>query len=131
MRRGCIIVVDDDPDTRQMLRLALETAGHRVIEAQSGIRLVSALEVDHPDLVLLDANLSFTDGLALCRAVTGNPAFGGIQVVFLSARRAPGDVARGLAAGAVDYFPKPVSLGPLLARIDQLLDGDAPAREAS
>ncbi len=126
MSGGTIIVVDDDPETRSMLRLALESEGHRVIEAQSGIRLVSALQVDHPDLLLLDAALAWTDGVALCRAVKANPVYDRLQVVFLSARRAPGDLEAGLAAGAVDYFPKPVALGPLLARIDQLLADGAP-----
>ena len=130
MTPGRVIVVDDDPDTRSMLRLALESEGHHVIEAQSGIRLVSALHVDRPDLLLLDAALSWTDGVALCRAVKTNPLYEGLQVVFLSARRTPGDIEAGLAAGAVDYFPKPVALGPLLARIDQLLAEGPVAKES-
>lgn len=121
MSRGCIVVLDDDSDTRAMLRLALETEGYHVVEAQSGLRLVSVLEVDRPDLVLSEANLSWTDGLGLCRAMRSNPAFGDVPVVFLSVRRGPGDMAEGLAAGAVDYFHKPVALPALLARIDEVI----------
>lgn len=121
MSRGRIIVLDDDPETRDMLRLALESSGYEVSEARSGIRLISSLHVDRPDLVLMDTSLSWTDGVALCRAIKSNPAYGEVPVMFLSAQRHPEDVSRGLAAGATDYFPKPLGLGALLARIREVV----------
>jgi DNA-binding response OmpR family regulator len=121
MSQGRITIVDDDRDTRQMLALALELEGYAVTEAQSGLRLISSLHVDRPDVILMEAALSWIDGIELCRAVKKNPAFRDVPVVFISVRRRSEDVAAGLQAGAVDYLPKPLHLPRLLARIREIL----------
>src|SRR3954470_15627487 len=104
--RPKIIIVDDDRETREMLALALELEGFQVTQAANGLRLISTLHVDQPDIILLDVNMSWIDGFELCRAIKKNDEFSEIPVVFVSARTSGQDVKRGLDAGASDYFTK-------------------------
>lgn len=117
-----IAVVDDDRDVRAWLAHALEEAGFDVILAANGLRLVSTLQVDRPDLILLDVINSWIDGYELCRALKQNPQFRDIPVIFLSGRSAPPDVERGMACGAVDYFAKPLDSRKLVRRIHELVE---------
>jgi DNA-binding response OmpR family regulator len=119
--RKKIIIVDDDRETREMLKMALELEGYDVAQAANGLRLISTLHVDRPDLILLDVMMSWIDGVELCRAVKKNEEFRDIPVVFVSAKKAPADVKAGLAAGATDYFAKPIDIERLLARIAVIL----------
>ncbi len=121
MTQGNVTIIDDDRDTRQMLRMALEAEGLVVGEVQSGLRLISTLHVDKPNVILMDAVLSWIDGIELCRSIKKNPAFKEIPIVFISARRRSEDIAAGLGAGAVDYFPKPLHLGRLIPRLRDIL----------
>lgn len=116
-----VAVVEDDREMRDWLADTLRTAGYGVAVAPNGLRLVSALQVDKPDLIVLDVNLSWIDGFELCRALKKNPAYADIPVVFLSGRTTPADVAAGLACGAVDYIRKPVDTRTLLARVQELV----------
>ena len=118
-----VVIVDDDRETRETLQAALERHGYQVVQAQSGLRLVSYLQVDRPDVVLLDVMMSWIDGFELCRAVKHNPDFKDIPVIFISGRTEPEDVARGLSCGADGYFGKPLDMPALLARIDRLAEG--------
>lgn len=116
-----IAVVDDDVEVRDYLSDGLTAAGYEVRVASNGLRLVSVLEVDPPDLILLDVVMKWVNGFDLCRALKRNPEFCTIPVVFVSARTAPRDVEHGLACGAVDYIPKPIDVDTLLQRISALL----------
>jgi DNA-binding response OmpR family regulator len=120
-RHGLVAVVDDDREVREYLADTLRRAGYDVALAPNGLRLVSALQVDRPDLILLDVNMSWIDGFDLCRALKRNPLFAEIPVVFISGRTASDDVEEGMACGAVDYFGKPLDGPTLLARIDELV----------
>lgn len=116
-----VIIVDDDRETREMLTLTLELEGFEVAQAANGLRLISILHVDRPDVILLDVMMSWIDGFELCRSIKKNEEFRDIPVIFLSAKKTPEDVREGLEAGAVDYFTKPVDVEKLVARIRQLL----------
>jgi len=116
-----IIIVDDDRETRELLALALQMEDFEVTQAANGLRLISTLHVDQPDLILLDVNMSWIDGFELCRAVRKNEDFKDIPVIFISARNSSADVKRGIEAGAADYFTKPVELPTLIARIKELI----------
>lgn len=116
-----IAVVDDDREVREYLDGVLRTAGYDVALAANGLRLVSALQVDRPDLILLDVNMSWIDGFELCRTLKKNPEWARIPVVFVSGRSAPADVAAGLACGAVDFFPKPIDGRALVDRVRELV----------
>ena len=119
-----IAVVDDDVEVREALHDAFTDAGFRVKLAANGLRLVSALQVDRPDVIVLDVMMSWIDGFELCRALKRNREFSDIPVVFISGRTSEADQQQGLACGAVDYFPKPIELGALIDRIRELV-GDA------
>ena len=126
-----VIIVDDDRDTREMLTLALELEGFDVGQAANGLRLISAMHVDRPDVILLDVMMSWIDGFELCRAIKKNPTFTDIPVIFISARKSAEDEKTGLAAGAVAYFSKPIDMDGLVGRIRDILAGqvgDAAAR---
>src|SRR5438270_719737 len=114
--RKKIIIVDDDRETREMLKMALELEGYEVAQAANGLRLISTLHVDRPDLILLDVMMSWIDGFELCRAVKKNDEFRDIPVIFISAKKTANDIRTGLASGAADYFSKPIDMERLLAR---------------
>jgi DNA-binding response OmpR family regulator len=120
-----IIIVDDDRDTREMLTLALELEGFEVGQAANGLRLISAMHVDRPDVILLDVMMSWIDGFELCRAIKKNPTFTDIPVIFISARKSAEDEKTGLSAGAVAYFSKPIDMDGLVSRIRVLLGARA------
>jgi DNA-binding response OmpR family regulator len=116
-----IVIVDDDRALRDRLQQVLERAGYTVSQAPSGLRLLSLLEVDRPDLVLLDVAMSWIDGFELCRALKANKTYSAIPVVFISGRSSDHDVKTGLGCGAADYFVKPLDTQALVDRIMQLL----------
>lgn len=120
-----IIIVDDDRDTREMLTLALELEGFEVGQAANGLRLISAMHVDRPDVILLDVMMSWIDGFELCRAIKKNPTFTDIPVIFISARKSVEDERTGLEAGAVAYFSKPIDMDGLVSHIRALLGARA------
>ena len=116
-----VIIVDDDRDTREMLTLALELEGFDVSQAANGLRLISAMHVDRPDVILLDVMMSWIDGFELCRAIKKNPSFMDIPVIFISARKTVDDERNGLEAGAIEYFTKPLDMDRLIARMREIL----------
>ena len=126
-RKPKVTIVDDDRDTREMLTLALQLEGFEVSQAANGLRLISAMHVDRPDVILLDVMMSWIDGFELCRAIKKNPTFGDIPVVFITARKSPEDERAGREAGAADYLTKPLDVDRLIERIREMLA----ARQAS
>jgi DNA-binding response OmpR family regulator len=122
VRKPKVTIVDDDRDTREMLTLALELEGFEVGQAANGLRLISAMHVDRPDVILLDVMMSWIDGFELCRAVKKNPLFGDIPVIFISARKSAEDERIGIEAGAEAYFTKPLDMDKLVARIHAILE---------
>jgi DNA-binding response OmpR family regulator len=120
-RKPKVVIVDDDRDTREMLTLALELEGFDVGGAANGLRLISAMHVDRPDVILLDVMMSWIDGFELCRAIKKNETFADIPVIFISARKSAEDERAGRSAGAVDYFTKPLDVDRLVARIREIL----------
>ena len=117
-----VIIVDDDREAREMLAMALELEGFEVIQAANGVKLISSLHVHHPDILLLDVNMSWSDGFELCRSVRRNEQFRSLPVLFISARKSRADVETGLASGADGYFTKPIDFDALLGRMRELVD---------
>lgn len=116
-----VMIVDDDRDLREMLRTALEHAGFEAQVAANGLKLVSSLRVDRPDLILLDVMMSWIDGFELCHALKQNPEFSAIPVIFISARGSRRDVEKGYEAGCSDYFTKPLNLKELIERVRSVI----------
>jgi DNA-binding response OmpR family regulator len=116
-----VAVVDDDRDIREGLRAALTDEGYEVTVVPNGLRLLSALQVDKPDLIVLDVMMSWIDGFELCRAIKRNNEFSRIPVLFVSAKGSQSDIEHGLECGAVDYIVKPFELSTLLGKIEGII----------
>lgn len=120
MTRTKVIVVDDDRETREVLALALSMEGFEVSHVANGLRLISTLQVDQPDVILLDVNMSWIDGFELCRSIKQNEDFQSIPVIFITARTSPADVKRGYSVGAAGYFTKPLDIPALVGKLREL-----------
>jgi DNA-binding response OmpR family regulator len=116
-----VAVVDDDRDIRDGLRAALTDEGYDVTVVPNGLRLLSALQVDKPDLIVLDVMMSWIDGFELCRAIKRNADYSKIPVMFISAKNTTADIQHGLECGAVDYVTKPFDLPTLLGKIEGII----------
>jgi DNA-binding response OmpR family regulator len=114
-----ILVVDDDAKIVRLVRMYLERAGFRVVEANDGRSALAAIALEQPALVVLDLMLPEVDGLAIIRAVRRTDR---TPIVVLSARGTTDDRISGLAAGADDYVPKPFSPAELVLRVQRVLD---------
>lgn len=112
-----ILIVEDDADIAQLVKLYLEKAGHAVDVIDSGERAVSRVRDDPPDLLILDVMLPGVDGLTICRAVRASAATAAIPIIILSARAGETDRIHGLELGADDYVVKPFSPKELVARV--------------
>ncbi len=121
-----VAVVDDDRDVRELLEESLQSVGYEVKLAANGLRLISTLHVDRPDLILLDVMMSWIDGFELCQAIKQNSEFRDIPVVFISGRTSQADIERGFQVGCVDYFTKPLDLSRLLARVREVTGAEKP-----
>ena len=125
MRR--VLVVDDEPHIRNVLRGYLEAAGFAVTEAGDGEDAVSAVRRDPPDLVLLDVLLPGPDGLEALRQLR---TFSDVYVILVTARTEEVDKLVGLGVGADDYITKPFSPREVTARVKAVLRRDRGTREA-
>lgn len=114
MSAGRILVVDDDPQIRRVMRATLVGHGYEVIEARDGESALESAAREMPSLVLLDMNMPGIDGLEACRHLR---AGSDIPVIILSVRNTEKDKVAALDAGADDYVTKPFSIEELLARI--------------
>jgi two-component system, OmpR family, response regulator len=113
-----ILVVDDDPEIRHLLKTYLEKNGYQVSTAAEGGSMWMALERNHIDLIVLDLMLPGVDGMELCRTLRTRSK---IPVIMLTARGDEMDRILGLEMGADDYLAKPFSARELLARIKVIL----------
>src|SRR5438067_8459414 len=113
-----ILVVDDDPDVREMLRLALANEGHSVAVAADGAQALDLLRHGHYRVLLLDLVLPRQDGLSVLHALRAEPALRPPIVIVLSALQRRADVLAALDAGADDYLTKPCDLADLTLRVD-------------
>lgn len=117
-----ILIVDDQPDLRELVRMTLEIDGHEVHEAADGASALQAVRQLAPQLVLLDVMMpGGMDGIAVCRTLRADPARRRTRIVMLSARGQKVDIEAGRAAGADAYLPKPFSPRQLLDVVSRLL----------
>src|SRR5215831_846558 len=111
---GRILVVDDEPQLRRIMRTTLTGAGYEIDDAKTGEEALEKLRSFRPDLVLLDINMPGMGGLAACRAIRASAA---VAIIMLTVRDADADKVAALDAGADDFVTKPFSTPELLARI--------------
>lgn len=118
MTSAHILIVDDDPQIRDVLRIALKTSGFTSEEAGDGAEGLSKARAGRFDLVVLDIGLPRVDGLAVCRALRTDSE---VPVLFLTARDDEIDRVLGFELGGDDYVTKPFSPRELVARIKAIL----------
>jgi len=111
---GRILVVDDEPQIRRIMRTTLTGSGYEVDDAKTGEEALSKLRDFRPDLVLLDINMPGMGGLAACRAIRVDP---NVAIIMLTVHNTEAAKVEALDAGADDFITKPFSTPELLARI--------------
>jgi two-component system KDP operon response regulator KdpE len=124
---GRILVIDDEPQIRRLMRTTLVSAGYEVEDARTGEEGLEKVSAYHPDLVLLDINMPGMGGLAACAALRADK---NIAIIMLTVRDSEADKVAALDAGADDFVTKPFSTPELLARIRAALRR-IPASQAS
>ena len=114
MAEGRILVVDDDPQTRRVMRTSLVEQEYEVADARSGQDVLDRVRAERYDLVVLDLDLPWIAGLDTCRKIR---MFSEVPIIVTTARAGEKDKVAGLDAGADDYVAKPFSMPEMLARI--------------
>lgn len=114
MSQGRILVVDDDPQIRRVMRTVLVIQGYEVADAMSGEEALTKFRNGKFDLLLLDMNMPGMDGIETCRAIRSSSE---VAIVMLTVRDTEKDKVMALDAGADDYVTKPFSTAELLARV--------------
>jgi two-component system KDP operon response regulator KdpE len=109
-----ILIVDDEPQIRRVMKTALASNGYEAYEARTGEEALESLRANNPDLILLDMNMPGMGGMAACREIR---AVSEVPIIILSVRDSEQDKIAALDAGADDYLTKPFSVNELLARI--------------
>src|SRR5690606_589176 len=112
--RPVVLVVDDEPDTVELIRFNLRQAGYEVITAADGAEAIQRARASRPDAIILDLMLPEMDGLEVCKILRADANTASIPVLMLTARATPVDRIVGLEVGARDYVTKPFSPRELL-----------------
>ncbi len=120
---GHILIVDDHPDTRIILRHYFEAKGFNVREAHDGIEALAEMRASRPDAVILDIQMPHLDGIGVLKAVRSDEVLREIPILALSAHALSDEVQRIKDAGADRYLAKPADPKSVLATIKQLLEG--------
>jgi len=126
MRRRRVLVVDDEEDVINVLRLVLSKSGYDVITAASGMDGLMRAQSESPEAILLDIMMHEMDGWEVLKLLKLDDATRNIPVVILSARVEPKDKIRGLQEGAVDYVTKPFAVREILEKMSAILGPATP-----
>jgi DNA-binding response OmpR family regulator len=129
-----VLIVDDEPDLREVIDYNLRAAGYEVSHAESGTTALASAQRHLPDAIVLDINLPGLDGLAVCEMLRLLPSTRDIPILMLTALATDQTRKLGLQVGASDYMTKPFSPRELVARVGKLVvephrseQGNAPA----
>lgn len=127
MSSNTVLIVDDEPQIRRVMRTTLVSQGYAVLEARSGEEALEKLRSAHPSLILLDVNMPGISGLDTCREIRQSSD---IPIIMLTVRNSERDKVQALDAGADDYVIKPFGAQELLARIRAALRRGSPGEAA-
>lgn len=116
-----VLVVEDDEDSRRILRVLLTRAGHEMMEALTGPDGVAAAQTHLPDVILMDIQLPGYDGFEATRRLKADPALQHIPILAVTSYVMSDDESRALEAGCDGYVSKPLSPRALLATLDDFL----------
>lgn len=112
--KNTIVIIDDEPQIRKVLSIALEAAEYKVIEAEDGKNGIVQVATNHPQLVILDLGLPDRDGLSVLKELR---TWSKIPIIILSVKNSEEDIVQALDLGADDYLTKPFNTSELMARI--------------
>ncbi|HZL33660.1 MAG TPA: response regulator transcription factor [Tepidisphaeraceae bacterium] len=130
MRKGTILVIDDEKDLIEMLQYNLEREGYDVIAAHDGQSGLEVATKHRPDLVVLDLMMPGIDGLQVCQRLRSDPKASRMPIIMLTAKATEADRIVGLELGADDYITKPFSPREVVARVKAVLRRAASQAEA-
>jgi diguanylate cyclase (GGDEF)-like protein len=126
-----ILVAEDEPHLREVLRFQLEGAGYLVLEARDGRQALEMATETLPDLLLLDVMMPHLNGFEVCQALRAEYATRHIPIIMLTAKAETSDKLQGLGGGANDYVTKPWEARELMLRVRNALDWSNQQRAAS
>lgn len=118
-----ILIVEDEANIRELLRLYLECEGYTVLEAENGVEGIKKWKSDKPDMLLLDVMMPVMDGWAVCREIR---AESDVPIIMLTAKGETADRVSGLEMGADDYIVKPLEMPEVIARVRAVFRRMAP-----
>ncbi len=121
MKTHHILIVEDEPNTAEMLETYFRSQGYLVSTVDSGGKALSFVQEVLPDVILLDIRLPDIDGYEVCRRLRGHRRTAHLPIVFLTEKRERGDRITGLELGAVDYITKPFDVQELRLRVRNIL----------
>ncbi|MCJ7435526.1 MAG: response regulator [Anaerolineales bacterium] len=116
-----ILIVEDEPDIRELVAFTLRFAGHEVVAGANGEEAVQLASQEMPDLILMDVRMPRMTGYDACRVMKASPQLKDIPVVFLSAKGQDTEIQTGLEAGAEEYLLKPFAPDQLVERVKAIL----------
>jgi len=116
-----VLIVEDEPDTLQLLKESLESEGYEVITAIDGIEAEDKTHRENPDIIILDIFLPKRDGYEVCRRLREDKNSFGIPIIMLTAKDDYGSRLKGFLQGAFDYVTKPFSTEDLIKKTRKLL----------
>jgi len=116
-----VLVVDDKPPGRELLRAVLEQSGHAVYEASDGIEALRGAQALLPDLIILDLHMPVLDGFGVLEQLRKDQRFAATPIIALTASAMQADRERALSAGFTTYIAKPLSLSALRGEIERFL----------
>ena len=118
-----ILIVEDEANIRELLRLYLEREGYTVLEAENGVEGIKKWKSDKPDMLLLDVRMPVMDGWEVCREIR---AESDVPIIMLTAKGETADRVSGLEMGADDYIVKPLEMPEVIARVRAVFRRIAP-----
>jgi CheY-like chemotaxis protein len=118
-----VLVADDNPESRELIREVLQSEECQVLEAADGKEALERTRLNQPDVVLLDIQMPQMDGFSVLKRLRRDPRCATVPVAAITAYAMRGDRERALAAGFDEYITKPIHPASLRASIGRLLDG--------
>ena len=116
-----IVIAEDEPDIRDLIRFTLQFAGYEVFAGSNGEEGYELAKQEKPDIVLMDVRMPKMTGYEACRKIKADPELKDTPVIFLSAKGQEAEIQSGLDAGADEYLLKPFAPDQLTERIREML----------
>ena len=117
-----VLIVDDEPMARTLLRLMLVRAGFNVAEAEDGFDALDKVRKNRPDVILLDVMMPGMDGFAVCERLRNDEETASLPIIMLSAKTDLASINKGLKVGATVYLTKPISPEDLTRHVQEALE---------